>query len=338
MSVFNGSADLGQAVDSILAQTFHEFEFIIIDDASEDDSLAILQEYAKKDSRIRLIKNKKNKKLAASLNAGIKQAKGEFIARMDADDVALPERLQKQYDFMTMNQHIAVCGTWVSVYESPKIIWKTAVTPEAANCAAFFESCFHHPTVMIRKSVLDQYGSYDETIEFAQDCHLWSRLAFEHDTKFANLPDALLRYRSHPQKKRKDYRVRQYKNASLLRNKNLQRMGVSISENQQKWHDILCTGALLQDKQAFTALLEWIRELEQYNQKSGLLEPQAFKYELSQKLLRVCLASAAETLAAPMVYMRYCKFRDLAKNSYRVLRMVVMYVSPSVKDAGQVNS
>lgn len=328
MSAYNSEEHLAEAIESILQQSFTDFEFIIIDDASTDQSLSVMREYAAHDSRIIVLENAKNMRLAASLNKGIEQARGEFIARMDADDVALVDRLQKQFDFMSNKPELGVSGCWVSVYESPNIVWKTAISPAAANCAAFFESCFHHPTVMIRKDILDRFGGYDETIEFAQDCHLWSRLAFEQSVQLNNLPEVLLRYRSHPDKQRGAYREKQHARASDLRHANLSRLGIEYDDEDFAQHNVLCSGLPMIDSTDFQNLLAWIRRLERANLNSGLLQPAAFKYELSQKLLRVCLASAPNTLIAPIVYLSYCRLMDLPKNIYRAIRMLLLYLVP----------
>jgi len=326
MSVFNSAEHLRQAIESILNQSYSDFEFIIVDDASSDDSVSIIDGYAKSDSRIEVLKNTKNLKLAYSLNKGIKQAKGEYIARMDSDDVAHLDRLQKQVEFMEARADVGVCGAWVSVYELPNVVWKTAITPLAANCAAFFESCFHHPTVMMRKSVLDTYGSYDEKVEFAQDCHLWSRLAFDHGVKLVNLPEVLLKYRTHPEKKRDDYRVRQHAKASELRHLNLNRLGIDYSDQEYTYHDVLCSGKPLESAKEFQGLIDWMKRLEGKNSNKKLLDKSAFRHELSQKLLRVCLLSSKHTLSASKQYMAYCGFDDFLKNSYRTIRMVMIFM------------
>src|SRR5258707_849690 len=110
MSVYNGEKYLGEAVDSILAQTFTDFEFIIIDDGSEDRSPELIEAYV--DSRISFLRNEKNVGLTRSLNKGLQVASGEYIARMDCDDVSLPDRFAKQVAFMDANSGVGACGTW----------------------------------------------------------------------------------------------------------------------------------------------------------------------------------------------------------------------------------
>ena len=130
MSVYNGEKYLVQAIDSILNQTYQNFEFIIIDDCSTDNSSHILQEYAQKDSRIKIIKKEKNigiKGFIKNLNLGISIAKGKYIARMDADDISLPERFQKQVDFLENNPEITLVGAQLNLINEQNKITGEAI-------------------------------------------------------------------------------------------------------------------------------------------------------------------------------------------------------------------
>ena len=325
MSVFNNAADVAEAIESILVQSMISFEFIIIDDASTDASLSIINRYAEQDQRIKVLSNKQNLKLAASLNKGIAIAQGQYIARMDADDVAFADRLDTQFEFMQSHQDIAVCGAWVELYENKHVVWKTSTTTQGANCSTFFESCFHHPTVMIRKSVLDKYGAYDESISTAQDCHLWSKLAFDHQQSLINLSQVLLRYRSHPEKQREEYRADQHAKASSLRKKNLLRLNIDTDVEQYQWHDILCCAKPIVHQEQFRSLLNWIVFLEKQNLETQLLHAGSFQKELNNKFLGVCLASAPNSIYAVIYYIKRCWKTDFFKNSYRAVRMVSLY-------------
>lgn len=206
MAVYNGRAHLREAVESILNQTLRNFEFIIIDDGSRDGSERILAEYARKDKRIRLIRQK-NRGLAKSLNRGIGIAKGEYVARMDADDIAMPERLEIQADYLTAHPLVALCGTYAEEIDGQGRILKTRhgnrgplIDPgalptrhEDIRNAILRYNPFLHPTVMMRKEVVEKTGGYDESFSLAQDYDLFIRIAGRHRT--ANLPRKLLRYR-----------------------------------------------------------------------------------------------------------------------------------------------
>lgn len=192
MSVCNGEKYLKKAIDSILEQSFRDFEFIIVDDGSCDNTLEILKDYAEKDSRIEIIKNEKNIGLTKSLNKAIQEAKGEYIARMDADDIALPERLKEQIEFLEKNPEIGLLGTGYYEIVDNKIISKKYFPPtdEKLRKILIKYNPFFHASVMLRKSVIQKVGLYDECFKRAQDYELWFRIAAE--SKMANLSELLM--------------------------------------------------------------------------------------------------------------------------------------------------
>jgi glycosyltransferase involved in cell wall biosynthesis len=193
MSVYNGETYLHEAIESILNQTFSNFEFIIINDASTDNSIQIIQHY--QDKRIKLIHNQKNLGLTKSLNKGLKLAKGKYIARMDADDISLPERLEKQVNFMNNRPEIGICGTWFQ-FSSENKIKRHPTTHKEILTALFDNNAIGHPTSMLRKSILTDFNlCYNETFLAAQDYELWVRGAKV--TQLANISEVLVFYRSH---------------------------------------------------------------------------------------------------------------------------------------------
>jgi len=195
MSVYNGEKYLREAIDSILNQTFGDFEFIIVNDGSTDKTEDILDEYAKKDSRIRIIKNEKNIGLTKSLNKVIRVAKGKYIARMDADDISLPERLRKQIDFLEKNSEIGLLGTGYYEINDNKIIGEKyfLTTDEKLRKILIKYNPFFHASVMVRKSIIQEVGIYEEHLARAQDYGLWFRIAAK--TKIANLSELLMKRR-----------------------------------------------------------------------------------------------------------------------------------------------
>ncbi|HIP25042.1 MAG TPA: glycosyltransferase family 2 protein, partial [Archaeoglobus profundus] len=192
MSVYNGEKYLVESMESILDQTYRNFEFIIIDDGSTDSSLQIIQSYREKDNRIILI-SRENKGLPYSLNEGIRLSKGKYIARMDADDISLPRRLEEQIIFMEKNRDIGICGCSILDLDTNSK-WILTSYDKRLKVELLFLSAFAHPSVMIdRKMMIENNLFYNETFFQSQDFELWTRMA-EH-TKFANLKTPLLRYR-----------------------------------------------------------------------------------------------------------------------------------------------
>lgn len=194
MSVHNGEKYLCQAIDSILCQTFTDFEFIIIDDGSVDGTWDIISSYG--DPRVRLIKNAENLGLTASLNMGFDTASGEYIARMDSDDVSLPERLQKQVAYMDEHPETAASGTWAQDIDQEGNIVRLRRVPFGKRMAYDFwrPSPLIHPSTIIRVAHLGDLR-YDSRIKYGQDYDLWLTLRREY--KIDNLPEYLLLYRVH---------------------------------------------------------------------------------------------------------------------------------------------
>jgi glycosyltransferase involved in cell wall biosynthesis len=197
MCVYNGESYLREAVNSILTQTFTDFEFIIIDDGSTDSTATILAEYEPKDARL-CIHHQTNQGLIASLNKGLELAQGKYIARMDADDVSLPERLAKQVDFLETHPEIDVLGTGVQILDGSGNTSPTLQSPTGPDvlrwCLCFF-SPITHPTVMMRRQIVKRVGGYSPDMLYAEDYDLWRRLSCV--TRLSNLQDVLLHLRRH---------------------------------------------------------------------------------------------------------------------------------------------
>lgn len=196
MSVYNGARYLREAIDSILSQSFNDFEFIIIDDCSNDNSPMILKEYASQDTRIRLITNKFNLGLTRNLNKMIKEARGEYLARFDCDDISLRERFKKQVEFLDNNSKIGMTSLWADIIDVNGNKMRTIKYPtidEDLRKVLIKYNPFFHPGLMMRKSAVVEAGLYNEDWRFAQDYELYFRIAKK--WKLANVPEILLKYR-----------------------------------------------------------------------------------------------------------------------------------------------
>ena len=198
MPVYNAEKYLHEAIDSILGQTFSDFEFIIVNDGSTDSSREIILGY--KDSRIKYVENEDNLDLAKSLNRGLAEARGEFIARMDADDISLPDRFAIQINIM-QTYKVDICSTAVQVVDGNGNIIG-AICPQnraESDLAADFLCDSHpflHPTVMIKRSALEEVGGYNPD-RYIEDFDLWVRM-FLAGKKALVIPEKLLKYRRVP--------------------------------------------------------------------------------------------------------------------------------------------
>jgi glycosyltransferase involved in cell wall biosynthesis len=194
MPVYNGEKYLAEALDSILQQTFNDYELIVIDDGSTDRSSAIIESYVKKDRRV-IVHRQDNCGLIMSLNQGCSLARGKYIARMDADDVSLPQRLEKQLDYLEQRPDIGLLGTWIQDIGpngEPGPIWPLPTTPASIRWFLMFGNCIAHPSVMGRRELIQSLG-YRSEAAHVEDYDLWIRMSAV--SRVANLPEVLVKYR-----------------------------------------------------------------------------------------------------------------------------------------------
>lgn len=223
MGVYNGEKYIRESIESILNQTYKNFELIICDDGSKDKSLEIINEYQKKDNRIIVIKNEKNLGLAASLNNSIKMAKGEYIARMDCDDIAVENRLEKQVDFLDKHEEYAFVGSSVKLFDNNGV-WGERINPaDLPKELVFTKQPIVHPTTMIRRNVLELVNGYTVApyTYRTEDFDLWCKI-YSKGFIGANIKDVLLYYREDKDsynKRKFKYRIDAYKLKKMWRKK-----------------------------------------------------------------------------------------------------------------------
>lgn len=196
---YNASAFIQECIESILQQTFEDFEWIILDDASTDDTYEIIEKY--KDKRIRLYKNEKNLDIPKSLNRAIPYAKGMYIARIDADDIALPNRLEKQIEYFRNNSTVDILASTIQRIDENKNYlsdWKEDIkniSHEQIITTLAKTNCIGNSSIMIKADVLKKH-MYNETLEYSEDYELWLRLANQ-GYRFFKIPEPLVLYRIH---------------------------------------------------------------------------------------------------------------------------------------------
>lgn len=199
MSVYSEPIEwIVQSIDSILRQTFTDFEFIIVNDnPSRPENTQLLN--SMQDDRVKIIHNPTNIGLPASLNKALDVAQGKYVARMDADDISLPNRFAEQYDFLESHSEYGICGTYACFIDEYSKVGKKirlGKTDNELKARLLFYSPFMHPSVMARKELIYRL-KYDESFKVAQDVELWLRMSSE--TRFYNIPKILLYYRIHTQ-------------------------------------------------------------------------------------------------------------------------------------------
>jgi glycosyltransferase involved in cell wall biosynthesis len=231
MAAYNEERFIGRSIESLQSQTFVSWELIVIDDGSIDNTTNIVRYYALKDKRIRLIENKINQGLPASLNIGIREAGAELIARADADDINLPQRLEKQYLFMCENPNVDVLGTgaWLLDKNNQRIsVACLPLTHHELKQLPFLKTHFFHPSVIARRRFFEGIGFYDSRYLRAQDKELWLR-GIEAGNIYANLPDPLIEYSTNDYSKSWNVIINNFRSLMRMSRERKVKLGVSYS-------------------------------------------------------------------------------------------------------------
>lgn len=233
--VYNRAHYVRTAIDSILAQTFTDFELLVIDDGSSDNTCDVVHSYA--DPRVQLIRNEENLGIPVTRNRGLALARGEYMAILDSDDYAYPKRLAKQVAFLDAHPDHVVVGAWAAWMDSDgqplKKVKRRPVNAEDAAATLIFRSCLQQSAVMGRTEVLRRYG-YREDFDMSSDFELWVRLAEHH--KIANLAEPLVSYRVHGGRTTRQKATRVVERQRAIFRYQLDELGLSYDEKDLERH------------------------------------------------------------------------------------------------------
>ena len=231
MPVYNAGEYLKVAIESILNQDFKDFEFVIVNDGSTDGSLDIIKSYS--DTRIRLIDNPKNLGLIGSLNIGMEQCKGEYIVRMDQDDISLPQRLSKQISFMDENPEYGLIGSWFEDFGEniESRIVKYSSDDAHIRLRHLYQTHISHPTAVMRTAVIKQHNiRFDPEFVHGEDYNCW--VTFSEHCKLSNFPEVLVRKRDHPSNITNKYASVMHATCTKVKQRQFEKMGTPISNQE----------------------------------------------------------------------------------------------------------
>ncbi|MBP5406292.1 glycosyltransferase [bacterium] len=286
MPVYNREQYLKESIESILNQTFTDFEFIIVDDQSTDSSWQIIQEYADKDSRIAAVKNNEIKGCWAARNFGWDLAQGKYMAIMDSDDIALPERLQKEFDFMEQHPEIDICGSWMEKFGAD--CGKTTSYPlshDEIRDTMFFEDSIPQPTIFMKLASFEKFH-LKYTNNVAEDYDLWCRAI--DNLKFANIPEVLMLYRVHENQTGIANKKEQDNGANYIRIRNLKNIGITLSEKEvQIYLDIIQGKVAQKNKKDLISAIKTLDKISIAGTKYGY-------QQLFQDKIRIFIKNIAE--------------------------------------------
>ena len=234
MPVYNAEAFVAESIQSVLNQTFKDFEFLIFDDASTDKSLEIIESF--QDSRINVVKNEVNIGMTKNMNKGLDLASGKYIARIDADDICLRNRFQVQVDFLETHPNVGVCGSRAkTIGLSTNFVMNTPLSHELIRCGFLFGNRMIHPTVMMRTHVLRGNNiRYNPDSIVSQDYVLWPRLSDL--TEFYNIKTPLIYYRLHGNQTAVKGLNRQSKEAEVVQRMLLKKLGIQVTDEDFEFH------------------------------------------------------------------------------------------------------
>ena len=259
MTTRNRSGLLHRSVESLCQQTYKNLEILIFNDGSTDDTAAVLANLAKIDPRIRVFQSGVSVGIATALNRLIEASRGRYLARMDDDDVAYPKRIEKQLAFMAAN-HLDVCGTgYRRVAGLRRSVILPPVSHQAIRAGLLFQPPLAHPTVMLRRDLIERYGGYRTDFPYAEDYELWVRL-IEHG-RFGNVPEVLIDYTLSPRQVSRACNIEQVQSARRVRALYLSRLGFSYDAAEAEIHVGLRDPIPIESLTALERAGEWLHKL-----------------------------------------------------------------------------
>lgn len=292
MPALNAASFLPETLASIWAQTFGDFELLAVDDGSTDRTPEILA--ACRDPRLRVLRNETRRKLAGALNRGLDEARGAWIARMDADDLMRPDRLALQVAHVERHPEIGCCGGWVRTFgDGPRKTLKFPRGAEQVPAFSLFYSPFAHPTVMFRRETFEKEGlRYDGSYYPTEDYELWSRAI----SKFPcdNLPHVLVDYRVHGKSMTGGEWSDMDAQTVRVQRRILAQLGIEPTEEESRIHRAASMGRLPAARESFAQTEAWLRRLEEANRKRAVFDPEALADMLNYVWFRTAMAAVRD--------------------------------------------
>jgi len=316
MPVYNGEKYLRKAIESILNQNYGNFELIIINDGSTDYTKDIILSYA--DGRIKYVENEKNIGLIGTLNKGLQLAIGKYIARMDCDDISLPDRLRKQVQFMEENEHVCICGAWIRfIGNAEDRVVKYPVRHEDIKCKMLFSNPIAHPTAMMRVEFLRNNNLKYEDFKYAEDYELWSRCIKK--CQMHNIPEVLLEYRITPTSITHSKGQELKETVKKIFAKMVHEMNLDFDEDMFWVHRAIGDEISLKEISEIRRVRKYLHCLMEANDKTKLFPQKEFRKTLSDYWYIMCAKYEGKFGEAFLEYIR-SPFKKRPIIFYRLLK------------------
>lgn len=297
MPVFNAAPYIGEAVKSLLCQHYEDFELIVVDDGSTDNSLDILKDYT--DKRIRIIRNSENKGIVFSRNRGLKMARGFYIAPFDADDIALPEKFKKQISFLEGNHDFGMVGSWVRLIdENSKLLpqkWKLNAPPEQIPSIMLFRNYFVQSAVVLRRGAIPN-GGYAAGYDIVEDYRMWVDVARKYKTW--NYPEYLLHYRIHPKSITQENKSRLEQRDKMIFKYLLDMLGIIPEEKDLELLISLKSSHPIKNKHFFKDLERLLYKLMEQNKKLRVYDQKELVKAIYNRWIKISVRSRNHLISA----------------------------------------
>lgn len=288
LPVYNAEKYVAEAICSVLEQTYADFHLFVIDDGSTDRTADVITGFT--DPRLRHIRFRRNRGLVAALNAGIEQSQSELIARMDADDVCLPRRFERQVAFLDAHPHVMMCGTWTRQFGDKGGVRRPPADPVQLHARLFFGFALDHPSIVMRRAFLEAHGlAYREEYRHVEDFDLFFRAAAL--GAIANVPEILLRTRAHDAEVSIVHVAEQIRTEARLRAGQLRLLIPDATADDEAFHGAVLDGAI--HAKMLPSAEAWLVRLADANAERGLYEGAAFRREVRSLYYRLHVQARA---------------------------------------------
>jgi glycosyltransferase involved in cell wall biosynthesis len=295
MPVYNSVNYLAEAVESVLLQTFTNFELIIIDDASTDGSAEIISGF--KDDRVKKLRNQQNQGIVYSRNRGLDRARGNFVAQFDSDDIAMPKKFEKQINFLKQNPDFGMVGSWVKMIDSEgKLMgqtWKLPAKPKLIPAIMLFRNYFVQSTIVARKEAIPS-GGYKTGYDVVEDYKMWIEIARKH--MVWNLPEHLVDYRVHGASATNSDNARLDHQYKLIFADLFSELNIELDDDNFKTHLLIKHSGPIQNIEALRQIEEHLKLIVSQNKKMQVYNQKALAKVVSNRWLKCCVRARAAGL------------------------------------------
>lgn len=291
LPIHNNELYIGDAIQSILDQTYQNFELLVlISNTTNKESLDIISSFS--DSRIRNIYRTSDENLPKALNRGIRESKGKYIARMDADDVSLPNRFERQVAFMENNPDITILGSWAKTFGAKDSVIKHPTRPEEIKVNLLFQTSIVHPTVMMRKQSMEENDlKYNPEYWCSEDIDLWARSVEK--VKLENIPEILLRYRTHPLQATLVSKEKISEIRNEVRIRQLSHLGIIPNSRELYIYNMMIEFKNKEGQGFLDEAGEWLKKIAEANLKTKIYNQKTLEETLGEKWFITCYISAS---------------------------------------------